>query len=55
MSSANIIKVRNGQDERSIALYSGIGIDELVNLLTATFGIYGNSIVGFLTEVRFCD
>jgi hypothetical protein len=52
MSSPQCIKVKHGSEERTIALYSGLGTDELVNLLKATFNVFDSTVVGFLTEVR---
>jgi len=52
MSSPHCIKVKYGSDERTIALYSGLGTDELVNVIKATFNVFDSTVVGFLTEVN---
>ena len=51
MSEHQIIKVKNGGDLKSFALYNGLPTDELINLLVAAFGVYNATIVGFQTEV----
>jgi hypothetical protein len=38
---------------RAIALYPGLGVDELQNLLKSAFSIAGTAI-GFLADVRGC-
>ena len=53
MSEHQIIKVKNGGDLKSFALYNGLPTDELINLLVAAFGVYNATIVGFQTEVSW--
>ena len=50
MSEHQIIKVKYGGDIKSFALYNGLPLDELINLLIASFGVYTATIVGFQAE-----
>ena len=51
MSTPQFIKVKYDNDIRTIALYSGLETDELVNVLKASFNVFDATVVGFLTEV----
>jgi hypothetical protein len=51
--STKIVRLSYRDNIRAIALYPGLGVDELQNLLKSAFSIAGTAI-GFLADVRGC-
>lgn len=51
-ATPSTIKVKYGSEERTVALYSGLQVNELVNLLKSAFNVFDSTVVGFLTEVN---